>query len=156
MRVLRLKDVIQKTGLGRSSLYKFSGLGKFPTATALGGMSVGWKATAINQWIVQRIREREDLSSGISHVTPWAVAITEDDTSENDLKILRIKQVMALTGLARSTVYKYIDERDFPRPIPLSGAAVGWIEAEVAHWLADCFGITEQFSGDPEMFPEVA
>lgn len=156
MQVLRLKDVIQKAGLGRSSLYKFSSLGKFPTATALGGMSVGWKAAAINQWIVQRIRERENIPPGENHVTPWAVAITEDDTSETDLKILRIKQVMALTGLARSTVYKYIAEKDFPRPVPLVGSATGWIEAEVMHWLDQFFDTTEQPLENSVSLPEVA
>lgn len=156
MQILRLRDVTQKTGLGRSSLYKFSSLGKFPTAITLGGMSVGWNTATINQWIAQRIRDRDRAPSRSKHTTPWAVTIPDDDTSEVDLRVLRIKHVMALTGLARATVYKYISERNFPRPVPLAGSAVGWIEAEVQQWLAQCFDSTaaDQAPERPDSLPE--
>ncbi|WP_296934933.1 AlpA family phage regulatory protein [uncultured Marinobacter sp.] len=158
MRILRLRDAIHTTGLGRSSLYKYSRLGKFPSATTLGGMSVGWNATAINRWIAERIRDRDQVPEGSNHVTPWAVTIIEDGTCEIDLRILRIRQVMALTGLARATVYKYINERDFPRPVPLTGSAVGWIEAEVKQWLTKCCAsaATEQAPERPNTLPEAA
>lgn len=136
MQILRLRDVIHTTGLGRSSLYKFSRLGKFPSAITIGGMSVGWNATTLNQWIVQRIRDRDQVPSRSNHTTPWAVTITEEDTSEMDLRVLRIRHVMALTGLGRATVYKYIHEREFPLPVSLVGASVGWLQAEIEYWLA--------------------
>ncbi|MHA7855993.1 AlpA family phage regulatory protein [Marinobacter shengliensis] len=158
MQILRLRDVIHTTGLGRSSLYKFSRLGKFPSAITLGGMSVGWNATTINQWIAQRIRDRDQVPSCSNHTTPWAVTITEEDTSEMDLRVLRIRHVMALTGLARSTMYKYINEKDFPRPVPLAGSAAGWIEAEVKHWLTKCVAsaATGQVPETPDTLPEAA
>jgi len=31
------------------------------------------------------------------------------------MKILRLKQVTAMTGLARSTIYKYVSAGTFPR-----------------------------------------
>lgn len=139
MQILRLREVILKTGLSRSSIYKYSGYGKFPTAAPLGGMSVGWTATTIDQWIAQRIRDRDEAPPCSNHVTHWAVTITEDDSIQMDLRVLRIRHIMALTGLARSTLYKYINESDFPRPVPLAGSSVGWIDAEVKHWLAQCF-----------------
>lgn len=138
MQILRLRDVIRKTGLGRSSIYKFSGQGLFPCPITLGGMSVGWPADRISQWIIERIRERDSAAANAEHTTPWAVTIGKGDTSETDLRVLRIKQVVELTGLARATVYKYIQERAFPRPISLVGASVGWLEAEVEFWLASC------------------
>lgn len=158
MQILRLRDVIHTTGLGRSSIYKFSNLGKFPPAITLGGMSVGWNATTINQWIAQRIRDRDQVPSRSKHITPWAVTITEGGTCEIELRVLRIDRVMALTGLARSTVYKYIAEKDFPRPIPLAGSSVGWLKAEVKNWLAQCSGsaIDNQAPGRPETLPEAA
>ncbi|ARM84762.1 AlpA family transcriptional regulator [Marinobacter salarius] len=158
MQIIRLRDAIQKTGLGRSSLYKFSSLGQFPSAITLGGKSVGWKATAINQWIAQRIRDRDQVPARSNHVTSWAVAIPADGKCETDLRVLRIKHVVALTGLARSTVYKYIDEKDFPRPVPLAGSSVGWIQAEVKYWLAQCFvsAPEDQATESPETQPEAA
>jgi prophage regulatory protein len=51
------------------------------------------------------------------------------------MKILRLTQVMDCTGLGRSTVYKYIAEGLFPKPIQLGYRAVGWLESEVTDWI---------------------
>lgn len=43
------------------------------------------------------------------------------------MKVIRLQQVMEMTGLGRSTIYKYVSESWFPKPIPLGGGAwVGW------------------------------
>ena len=49
--------------------------------------------------------------------------------------LLRLQQVQALTGLARSTLYKLLAERDFPSPIPLTGRAVAWDSRAVDSWI---------------------
>jgi prophage regulatory protein len=54
------------------------------------------------------------------------------------LTILRRKQVEARTGLSRSTIYAFISEGVFPKPINLGNRAVGWIEAEIDTWLKSC------------------
>ncbi|MGP5446272.1 helix-turn-helix transcriptional regulator [Pseudomonas sp. B21128] len=51
------------------------------------------------------------------------------------MRILRMKMVVEITGLARSTVYKYIAEGIFPKPITLGGRSVGWVESEVFAWI---------------------
>ncbi len=51
--------------------------------------------------------------------------------------ILRLPQVMARTGLSRSTIYLRISKGQFPRPISLGGRAVGWIEEEIDRWLEE-------------------
>ena len=51
------------------------------------------------------------------------------------MRILRLKDVMTKTGLARSTVYKNINAGTFPRPIGLGGRSVGWIESDVDEWI---------------------
>lgn len=51
------------------------------------------------------------------------------------MKILRLKQVMAMTGLARSTLYKYMVTEKFPAQVKLGARAVGWLEVEVLAWL---------------------
>ncbi len=50
--------------------------------------------------------------------------------------ILRLPTVKARTGLSRSTIYLRVAEGSFPPPVSLGGRAVGWVEAEVADWLA--------------------
>lgn len=51
------------------------------------------------------------------------------------MKIIRLKDVIDTTGLARSTVYKYVAEGFFPKPISLGDRCVGWVETEVHEWI---------------------
>ena len=51
-------------------------------------------------------------------------------------RVLRTPELLDRVGLGRSTVYRLIAEGTFPRPVQLTGGTVGWIEAEVADWLA--------------------
>ncbi|MCM0608385.1 MAG: AlpA family transcriptional regulator [Ideonella sp. WA131b] len=50
--------------------------------------------------------------------------------------ILRRPQVEQRTGLSRSTLYQYIQDGQFPRPVSLGARAVGWLESEVNAWIA--------------------
>lgn len=49
---------------------------------------------------------------------------------------LRRKQVEIRTGLSRSTIYQYIKDGAFPRPVPLGPRGVAWLESEVSDWIA--------------------
>jgi len=51
------------------------------------------------------------------------------------LRIIRLRGVVSSTGLARSTIYKLISLGEFPKPVPLVGRSVGWIESEVHDWI---------------------
>lgn len=51
-------------------------------------------------------------------------------------KYLRCADVQELTGLGRSTIYKLMDEADFPRPVKVTGKTVRWPEKAVEEWLA--------------------
>lgn len=51
------------------------------------------------------------------------------------MRIIRLKEVIYSTGLARSTIYKYIGEGTFPKPVSLGGRCVGWVDAEVQEWI---------------------
>lgn len=51
------------------------------------------------------------------------------------MRIIRQREVSSSTGLARSTIYKYIAEGAFPKPVPLGGQSVGWVEQEVQEWI---------------------
>ena len=50
-------------------------------------------------------------------------------------RILRLPEVMARTGLSRSTIYLRISQGTFPKPVNLGARAVGWIEEEIQEWL---------------------
>ena len=51
------------------------------------------------------------------------------------MKIIRLNQVKDVTGLGRSTIYKYIAEGSFPKPISLGDRCVGWLESEIYDWI---------------------
>jgi prophage regulatory protein len=51
------------------------------------------------------------------------------------LKIIRLNEVKALTGLPRSTLYKKISQKTFPVQVPLGHRAVGWLESDVQNWI---------------------
>ena len=53
--ILRLPDVIKRTGLSRSSIYLSIELGNFPPPIALGKRSVGWIESEIEDWLQQQI-----------------------------------------------------------------------------------------------------
>lgn len=54
MRVLRLAEMIEKTGLARSTIYKYTDLGRFPRPISLGGKSVGWIDSEIHEWLQEK------------------------------------------------------------------------------------------------------
>lgn len=59
MRLIKLKEVIQKTSLGHSSIYKFIAEGTFPKQVSLGAKSVAWLESEVDDWIMDRLGERE-------------------------------------------------------------------------------------------------
>lgn len=50
--------------------------------------------------------------------------------------ILRLPEVMRLTGLGRSTIYRLLAAGQFPSPIQLSVRAVGWRRSDLDDWTA--------------------
>lgn len=66
MRVLRLPEVIERTGRQKSAIYKEMALGIFPKPIRLGAKSRGWVEAEIDEWISARIAERDrDLAPPI-------------------------------------------------------------------------------------------
>ena len=52
-----------------------------------------------------------------------------------DITILRLPQVIARTGLSRSSIYAKVAAGEFPETINLGARAVGWLADEVEAWL---------------------
>jgi prophage regulatory protein len=55
-----------------------------------------------------------------------------------DVRFLRLKEVLAICGKSRSSVYDAIKKGDFPKPVKLSGRSSAWIKSEVEQWAVDC------------------
>lgn len=54
-----------------------------------------------------------------------------------DDKLLRLSDVMQRTGLARSTVWKWVAEGKLPKPIKLSPRVSVWKESELNQFIAE-------------------
>lgn len=52
-------------------------------------------------------------------------------------QILRLPEVKTRVGLSRSSIYLKINNGSFPKPIPLSERAVGWLESDINIWLEE-------------------
>ena len=63
-------------------------------------------------------------------------SVIEQET-RRQVRFLRLPEVLARTGLSRSTIYVRLEQGRFPRPVSLGGRAVGWIEAEVDEWIRE-------------------
>ena len=50
-KIIRLKEVEQKTGFKKSKIYDEISLGRFPAQVALGQHAVGWHEDEVDRWI---------------------------------------------------------------------------------------------------------
>ena len=52
-------------------------------------------------------------------------------------RIIRLRTVLARTGLSRSTIYRKIAEGTFPAQLRISVNGAGWHESDINRWVAD-------------------
>jgi len=50
-RILRLNNVLDRTGLSRSTLYRKMQAGTFPKQVRIAARCAGWRESAINEWM---------------------------------------------------------------------------------------------------------
>lgn len=63
-----------------------------------------------------------------------------DDLGGFLMRIIRLPEVMSMTGLSRSSVYKQQAQGSFPKSIPLTGQggrAIGWYAYEIEAWIQE-------------------
>ena len=59
-RVIKIKEVSERTQVSRSQVYSLIAEGKFPKPIKLGGgRSSGWILSEVDQWVDDRITERD-------------------------------------------------------------------------------------------------
>lgn len=49
--LIRLEEVKRRTGMSRSTIYRWMQEGKFPRARSLGGRIAAWSEPEVNAWI---------------------------------------------------------------------------------------------------------
>ncbi|EJE3288668.1 AlpA family transcriptional regulator [Vibrio alginolyticus] len=51
------------------------------------------------------------------------------------IRLITLREVIALTSLSRASIYSYISKNMFPRQISVGERSVRWIESEVQEWI---------------------
>jgi prophage regulatory protein len=60
-RILRLPNVLDRTGLSRSTVYQRVTEGRFPRPVSLGARAVGWIEAEVEEWIACQIEASREL-----------------------------------------------------------------------------------------------
>ena len=50
-------------------------------------------------------------------------------------RLIRLPEVKHRVGLGRSTIYRWMSEGKFPKPVQLGGYAVAWGEEDIIAWV---------------------
>ena len=50
-------------------------------------------------------------------------------------RLLRRRQVEEITGMSRSSIYRLMQDGEFPRPVRIGPAAVRWRVSDLSAWL---------------------
>jgi len=50
-------------------------------------------------------------------------------------RLLRRREVEARTGLSRSTIYLWLKQGKFPKPVKIGARVVAWRDRDIADWM---------------------
>jgi prophage regulatory protein len=64
IRILRLAQVIDMTGLGKTKIYELQAKGGFPKSVPITAHAVGWVEEEVQAWLTGRLAERNTVASG--------------------------------------------------------------------------------------------
>ena len=72
-------------------------------------------------------------------ITQHSTAKAETFANSSQIRFIRKKEVMHLTGLPSSTIYDLMARDLFPKSIKLAGGkAVAWLESDIGQWQKQC------------------
>jgi prophage regulatory protein len=64
IRILRLSQVLDVTGLGKTKIYELQAAGHFPMRVQITDHSVGWIEHEVQSWLAQRVAARPIVAAG--------------------------------------------------------------------------------------------
>lgn len=51
------------------------------------------------------------------------------------MKLLKLKQVIEITGLSRASIYRLIEDEKFPKQVRISARRVAWKNTDIESWI---------------------
>jgi prophage regulatory protein len=67
IRILRLAQVIDVTGLHKTKIYELQAQGGFPKSVRITAHAVGWVEEEVQAWLTGRLVERKSPAAGAHH-----------------------------------------------------------------------------------------
>ena len=65
-RIIRLRTVLDRTGLSRSTVYRKIAEGTFPSQVRISVHGAGWRESAIYRWIADPVGYREEITDQVA------------------------------------------------------------------------------------------
>jgi prophage regulatory protein len=66
-KILRMRTVLERTGLSRSTLYRKMHDGTFPHQIRISEHCCGWRESAINRWMADPVSYKDEGASRMSN-----------------------------------------------------------------------------------------
>ena len=85
-----------------------------------------------------QLKKRDISEQTRANIPEQKMSIEQTQTRDKQPSdLIRIKEVMSMTGLSRSSIYTYKNNGEFPSPIQLSSRSVAWVRVDVEQWVLD-------------------
>ena len=84
------------------------------------------------QWLKTELPEN---SRSKLDIKPVIENTSNDNYPDRPSDLIRIKEVSHILGLAKSTIYRYLSEDNFPKPINIGARAVAWRRGDIEKWI---------------------
>lgn len=62
----------------------------------------------------------------------------------DELRFIKLREVLAICGKSRSSIYAAVRDGAFPAPVKLGGRSSAWIKSEVLQWAQACIDSSRQ------------
>ena len=136
LRMLRPHEVRARLALSNSHLHRLMTQGRCPKFRTLAGRSCGLPEHELDCFIADRMEARAELAPlGFRTRLPeWSFDLSKVPPLCG-LRLLRRREVEALTGLPKSTFYPLIPKGLFPAQVSLGERAVRWVAHELDAWI---------------------
>lgn len=53
-------------------------------------------------------------------------------------QLIRLKDVMALCGISRTSIYDAMKKGEFPACVKVGGRSSAWVKSEIDEWIREC------------------
>ena len=67
----------------------------------------------------------------------WNTLCVGGFMTTNKPRLIRRSEVVARVGLCKASIYNRMRAGEFPKPIPIGGGRVAWLESDIDDWITE-------------------